>query len=260
MMNFVSTWLIAAHTLVITLAQHAGKYTINLGPFDISYDVNEEQEVVFILSSNRPGLPNYNNYGPYPLRESGPSTYVVDFKGARYDAFAWYYTLQAYLVASKLVDPDTMPPLAGIQTGDLITIVYQDEYTFTTMLRDEEMGVELVSRPMKDSTYVYKAPGNPPSLEIWYSAFSDPVRIWFACNGVYTNNIAINYYRDTDLPYEPYVVKPSYKPDMVELLKQARQVCPGERVDDSDLGQVVAATDKTIYLTFAGATRTLTKF
>ncbi|KAF4686321.1 hypothetical protein FOZ60_005375 [Perkinsus olseni] len=242
MMNFVSTWLIAAHTLVITLAQHAGKYTINLGPFDISYDVNEEQEVVFILSSNRPGLPNYNNYGPYPLRESGPSTYVVDFKGARYDAFAWYYTLQAYL------------------TGDLITIVYQDEYTFTTMLRDEEMGVELVSRPMKDSTYVYKAPGNPPSLEIWYSAFSDPVRIWFACNGVYTNNIAINYYRDTDLPYEPYVVKPSYKPDMVELLKQARQVCPGERVDDSDLGQVVAATDKTIYLTFAGATRTLTKF
>ncbi|KAF4688500.1 hypothetical protein FOZ60_002770 [Perkinsus olseni] len=263
MINFMLTWLIAAQALVTTSAQTVGKFTHSLGPFDVSYVVNEDHEVSFVLSSNRPGLPNYHSFGPYPLIEVTPSTYTVDFKGAKDNVDVWYNTLVAYMIASGMVDPVHMPPLAGIKKGDLVTLTYLGTFTFTTQLRSGAISCELVSREMRDGVYVYKEAGDPSPFEVHFDTSKrsrgSPLHIWIGCYKNFVKNpFELYYYRTVSLPYGPYVLGSGSEGYVKDLFRRARQPCPTKHFDDNDFKKVIAVNERTIYATFAGATRALT--
>ncbi|KAF4720335.1 hypothetical protein FOZ62_027989 [Perkinsus olseni] len=266
-MNFVSPWLIPAQLLVITTAQDVGRFVHRGGVYNITFDVNEEGETTIGSSAWAPAEPGsgsphllpprwlWASSGPYSLERIGDNIYHVDFgRSARtcYGNIAWQLKEAGVAKADE--------PLAGIQDGDLATLHYTTGDSFTTNFRNEEIEFVRVAHSLTPGVFEYAEP-EAPHLKLRYQVRSDGVvGISAECDGVTTPRLLFKLApRDQGMQYTYYAVEPLGLGTLSHIRSKMKSACPNKNWKDSDLSQVVFATDKTMYVAVGRSSLALIK-
>ncbi|KAF4723531.1 hypothetical protein FOZ63_004783 [Perkinsus olseni] len=271
-MNFISTWLIYAQLLVITTTQDVGKFVHREAFFNITYDVNEEGQIMISFTSMAPPPPGSpagtppdfqgNYFGYYSLsRVRGPltldrgHTYAV---GPDADVGSWYGSFAHQL---RRADAERAhEPLAGIQTGDLTTLTYTSGDSFTTEFRNETIEFMRVAHSFTPGVFGY-AESVAPYFKLTYLIRADGiVGIQASCNRRRTSQVPFHLSRrDKGRPYLYYELESAGRGTLDQLLDMVNIVCPRTYLLHDDLSQVVFATSNTIYVTLGGARMILTR-
>ncbi|KAF4688012.1 hypothetical protein FOZ60_003235 [Perkinsus olseni] len=273
MVNFVPTRLLVAQALVLaTTAQKVGTFVYRAQTFNFTYKVDEEHKATFSYSGfpwwwnpddsgDSTGLLSHYSSGPHPLRQVGPSTYTVDFKGSELGARGFHDALEHSLTTHGVIDvPDD-----GIQPDDLINLNYESVDCISTNFLGVKILFMRVGHSWSAGKFEYRSPDRP-RFKLVYKIRADGdvrIRVKRGRSGTRRFRFKLSERLGAQRTFKYYVLEQVERrrshDQWDDLLKYVKRICPEKSLKPGDLKQLFVASDNTINVQLEGDLLTLTR-